>query len=79
MLRDIHRELGIPENYGKSPAMPVFDEPVSLVPVGPNIVGKEQKLTPETALAWNELMLAAADEPCIENSRSTDSNSHDPT
>ena len=62
MLRDIHKELGIPENYGKSTAMPVYDEPASLVPVGPNIVGKEQTLTPETALAWNDLVLAAAND-----------------
>lgn len=62
MLRDIHKELGIPADYGKSPAMPVFVEPESLVPVGPNIVGKEQRLTPETAGAWQEMMLAATND-----------------
>jgi len=39
--------------------MPVFEEPESLVSVGPNIVGKEQRLTPETADAWREMVLAA--------------------
>ena len=62
MLRDIHKELGIPADYGKSPAMPVFEEPELLVPVGPNIVGKEQRLTPETAGAWREMMLAATND-----------------
>ena len=42
--------------------MPVFQEPESLVSVGPNIVGKEQKLTPDTARAWHELMLAASND-----------------
>jgi D-alanyl-D-alanine carboxypeptidase len=60
LLRDIHKELGIPDDYGTSPAMPVFDEPDSLVPVGPNIVGKQQRLTPETALAWQNMRDAAS-------------------
>jgi D-alanyl-D-alanine carboxypeptidase len=62
LLRDIHKELGIPDDYGTSPAMPVFEEPVSLVSVGPNIVGKEQRLTPETAGAWQEMTQAAAND-----------------
>jgi len=59
LIRDIHKELGIPENYGTSPTMPVFDEPESLVSVGPNIIGKEQQLTPQTAHAWKAMSNAA--------------------
>jgi len=62
LLRDIHKELGIPEDYGTVPALPVFEEPESLVSVGPNIIGKEQRLTPETARAWREMLDAAADD-----------------
>ena len=62
MLREIHKELGIPDDYGTSPAMPVFEEPESLVSVGPNIIGKEQRLTPETAHAWEKMSQAAADD-----------------
>lgn len=62
MLRDIHKELGIPEDYGTTTSMPVFEEPASLVSVGPNIIGKEQQLTPETARAWQAMRLAAAND-----------------
>jgi len=65
LLRDIHKELGIPSDYGQSPAMPVFEEPGSLVSVGPNIVGKEQKLTPETAHAWQQMVLAATNDNIV--------------
>ena len=40
--------------------MPTFEEPKSLVSVGPNIVGKEQRLTPETASAWVNMRDEAA-------------------
>jgi D-alanyl-D-alanine carboxypeptidase len=59
LIRDIHKALGIPEDYGTSPMMPVFDEPESLVSVGPNIIGKEQRLTPRTADAWKAMSSAA--------------------
>ena len=62
MLRDIHKELGIPEDYGTAPSMPVFEEPNSLVSVGPNIIGKEQRLTPEAARAWQAMMRAASND-----------------
>lgn len=39
--------------------MPVFDEPETLVSVGPNIIGKEQRLTPATAEAWKHMSDAA--------------------
>ena len=45
--------------------MPTFEEPESLVSVGPNIVGKEQRLTPAAAQAWHATVQAAADENII--------------
>jgi len=62
LLRKIHKELGIPEDYGTARAMPLFEEPESLVSVGPNIIGKEQRLTPETARAWQAMLQAAAND-----------------
>ena len=60
MLRELHQELGIPEDYGLDGRKPAFEEAVDLVDVGPNLVGLMQRLTPETAARWVEMVDAAA-------------------
>ena len=60
MLRELHQELGIPEDYGLSGEKPVFEEAADLVDVGPNLVGRTQRLTPETARMWAKMVDAAA-------------------
>jgi D-alanyl-D-alanine carboxypeptidase len=60
MLRELHRELGIPEDYGRAGGMPVFEEADELVEVGPNLVGRMQRLSPETAASWAAMVDAAA-------------------
>jgi D-alanyl-D-alanine carboxypeptidase len=60
MLRELHAELGIPEDYGQGGARPAFDEAEELVDVGPNIVGRMQRLAPEAATAWVAMQAAAA-------------------
>ena len=60
MLREIHRELGIPEDYGLDGSRPAFEETAELVEAGPNLVGRMQRLRPETARKWRQ-MVAAAD------------------
>ena len=52
-------ELGIPENYGSDPLLPVYAEAVKLVEAGPNIVGRMQTLTPATTTAWQGMQAAA--------------------
>ncbi len=59
MLRELHDELGIPEDYGQNGGPPVFEEALELVNIGPNLVGRTQQLTPAAAASW-EAMLAAA-------------------
>jgi D-alanyl-D-alanine carboxypeptidase len=59
MLRELHTELGIPADYGLDGQRPEFDEAVELVEVGPNLVGRMQCLTPETAASWQEMLTAA--------------------
>lgn len=61
MLRQLHEELGIPADYGGDGGPPVFEEAVNLVEVGPNLVGRMQRLTPDAAAAWRR-MVAAADQ-----------------
>ncbi len=60
MLRELHEELGIPEDYGQADGKPAFEEAVDLVDAGPNLVGRMQRLAPETARKWAEMVDAAA-------------------
>ena len=55
MLRELHSELGIPEDYGLDGTRPLFEEAADLVDVGPNLVGRMQRLTPVTARRWSEM------------------------
>jgi len=59
MLRELHDELGIPEDYGQNGGPPVFDEALDLVDVGPNLVGRAQRLTPAAAKSWKAMRAAA--------------------
>ena len=65
MLRELHTELGIPEDYGLDGLKPVYEEAVDLVEAGPNLVGRMQRLTPETAASWQEMLAAARDEGVV--------------
>ena len=60
MLRELHQELGIPEDYGRDGRKPVFQEATDLVEVGPNLVGRMQSLEPHTADRWAAMVSAAA-------------------
>jgi D-alanyl-D-alanine carboxypeptidase len=62
MLRELHTELGIPDDYGLGGLRPVFEEAEELVEVGPNLVGRMQRLTPDTAASWQDMLTAARDE-----------------
>ena len=62
MLRELHTELGIPDDYGLDGVKPSFEEADELVEVGPNLVGRMQRLTPETAASWQEMLTAARDD-----------------
>ena len=61
MLRELHSELGIPEDYGRDGARPAFAEATDLVEVGPNLVGRMQRLTPAAAGRWAAMQGAAAE------------------
>jgi len=59
MLRELHRALGIPDDYDQDGRKPLFEEAVDLVDVGPNLVGRMQRLTPQTARKWADMVDAA--------------------
>lgn len=58
----LHRELGIPADYGQDRGLPYYDEATHLVEVGPNLVGRMQTLAPQTAASWQRMVNAAADD-----------------
>ena len=60
MLRELHEELGIPADYGKSGGPPAYEEAAELVDVGPNLVGRIQRLAPAAAKRWAAMVEAAA-------------------
>lgn len=55
MLRELHQELGIPDDYGAGGRPPSFPEALELVEVGPNLVGRMQRLTPLAAERWSSM------------------------
>lgn len=57
----LHRELGIPADYGSSGTPPYYAEARELVDVGPNLVGKMQRLSPMAAERWVQMSEAAAE------------------
>ena len=59
MLRELHKELGIPAEYGLSTELPLFLEAGRLVEVGPNLVGRMQRLAPDAARQWAAMVAAA--------------------
>jgi D-alanyl-D-alanine carboxypeptidase len=52
-------DLGIPIDYGRNPRRPGYPEAKRLEDVEPNILGRMQRLAPETASAWRAMKAAA--------------------
>ena len=55
----LHEELGIPPSYGRGGVPPYYPAADALVDVGPNLVGHMQRLDPEAAARWHEMVEAA--------------------
>ncbi len=58
-IRRLHDELGIPSDYAEQSGLPAQDPPLSLVSVGKDMYGREQRLTPQAADAWRRMQSAA--------------------
>lgn len=65
MIRQLHQELGIPDDYGLDGRRPAFAEAAELVEVGLNLVGKMQRLTPATAERWAAMVTAAKEDGVV--------------
>jgi len=58
---DLLRSLGVPIAYGIDPFLPSYTDAVELEVVERNVIGRWQKLAPQTALDWRAMRDAAAD------------------
>lgn len=58
-------ELGIPPDYGVDPPIPTHAETENLVDVEPNILGRMQRLHPDTARDWHAMKAAAAEDDVV--------------
>jgi D-alanyl-D-alanine carboxypeptidase len=56
----LHAEFGIPADYAQKRQLPLCEEARELVSIGTDILGREQRLAPRAAAAW-EAMRAAAE------------------
>ena len=52
-------ELGIPADYGTRRKLELCEEAAELVSIGADVLGREQRLTPKAAAAWQALHAAA--------------------
>jgi len=55
-------ELGIPADYGTEPRLRRYEEATRLTDIGPNIMGRPQRLTPASATAWRQMCAAAGND-----------------
>ncbi len=58
--RKLHQELGIPDDYAAGGMPPFYEETSERVDVGPNPVGRMQRLRPDAAANWQQMVTAAA-------------------
>jgi D-alanyl-D-alanine carboxypeptidase len=56
---ELFADLGIPIDYGRNPRRPGHAEAQELEEVEPNILGRMQRLVPDTARAWRHMKSAA--------------------
>ena len=57
--RKLHKELGIPADYGRDGYPSYYLETTTLVEVGPNLLGRPQYLREDAAGHWFNLVKAA--------------------
>jgi len=57
--RKLHEELGIPAGYGAGGMPPYYDVAADLVDIGPNAVGRMQRLRSDAAARWQQMVEAA--------------------
>lgn len=62
MIADLHAALGIAPGYQHRSGLPLQHEPAELVDAGQDMFGRDQRMTPETLSAWQQMRDCAAGE-----------------
>lgn len=52
----LHQELGVPADYGAGGIPAFYADATELVDVGPNLVGRMQRLAPRAAASWQAMV-----------------------
>ncbi len=60
--KEIYKNLSISPNYGDRNNLKFYKDATDLIDIGPNMVGVNQRLSKKTALQWDELLKAAAED-----------------
>ena len=60
--KEIYKNLGISPDYGDRNNLKFYKDAIDLIDVGANVVGVNQRLSKKTALQWDELLKAAAED-----------------
>jgi D-alanyl-D-alanine carboxypeptidase len=55
-----YKRLGISIDYGIKKKLPFYDDAEDLISIGPNIFGREQRLSEKTAISWMKLVESAS-------------------
>lgn len=55
----LHAEFGIPADYAQQRQLPLCEEAPELVSIGADVLGREQRLAPRAAAAWQRMQAAA--------------------
>jgi D-alanyl-D-alanine carboxypeptidase len=66
-INQIHRELGIPENYEIGYSLSLHQEETDLIDIENDIYGRLQKLAPPAAIAWHAMRSQAVTDGIVLN------------
>lgn len=58
-VASLHVQFGIPADYAERRQLPLCEEAAELVSIGADLLGREQRLAPRAAAAWQRMQAAA--------------------
>lgn len=61
-IAGLHAGFGIPKDYAEKRKLPLCEEARELVSIGADVLGREQRLAPRAAAAWQRMQAAAEQE-----------------
>ena len=59
-IAGLHAGYGIPGDYAETRQLPLCEEAKELVSIGPDSLGRDQRMTPQAAAAWQRMQTDAS-------------------